>query len=233
MNVLVVEDEERIASFLVKGLTSHGFEVVHARTGAHALVAAPSADIVLLDLGLPDIDGLEVLDAIRTASPGAQVIVLTARSEVQDRVEGLERGADDYLVKPFAFQELLARIRARLRSLEAAERRTLSHEGLVLDLLDRRTSIDGRTIDLSAREFDVLRLLIRAAGEVVDRRTLLSQVWGYEGFEPRSNPVEVYVSSLRKKLGRDRIETVRGRGYRLRLRARSTPHHAGARTTRS
>jgi DNA-binding response OmpR family regulator len=233
VNVLVVEDEERIASFLAKGLTSHGYEVVHARTGAHALVAAPSADIVLLDLGLPDIDGLEVLDAIRGSAPDAQVIVLTARSEVEDRVEGLERGADDYLVKPFAFQELLARIRVRLRSLEVAERRTVSHDGLFLDLLDRRTTVDGRTVELSAREFDVLRLLIRAGGDVVDRRTLLSQVWGYEGFEPRSNPVEVYMSALRKKLGRDRIETVRGRGYRLRQRGRPASRHAEARTTRS
>ena len=232
MNVLVVEDEERIASFLTKGLTSHGYEVVQARTGAHALLAAPSADLVLLDLGLPDVDGLEVLDAIRGSAPDAQVIVLTARSEIEDRVEGLERGADDYLVKPFAFQELLARIRVRLRSLEVAERRTVSHDGLVLDLLDRRTTVDGRTVELSAREFDVLRLLIRAGGDVVDRRTLLAQVWGYEGFEPRSNPVEVYMSALRKKLGRDRIETVRGRGYRLR-RGRPASRHAEARTTRS
>ena len=233
MNILVVEDEERIASFLAKGLTAHGYDVVQARTGAHALVAAPSADIVLLDLGLPDIDGLEVLDAIRSSAPDAQVIVLTARSEVEDRVEGLERGADDYLVKPFAFQELLARIRVRLRSLEVAERRTVSHDGLVLDLLDRRTTVDGRTVELSAREVDVLRLLIRAGGDIVDRRTLLSQVWGYEGFEPRSNPVEVYMSTLRKKLGRDRIETVRGRGYRLRPRGRRASRRGEARTTRS
>ena len=233
MNILIVEDEERIASFLAKGLTTNGYDVVHAPTGARALVAAPNADVILLDLGLPDIDGLDVLDAIHRSAPDAQVIIVTARSEVVDRVEGLERGADDYLVKPFAFDELLARIRARVRSIEGSGRRSLEHDGIVLDQVERRVTVEGRALDLSAREFDVLRALLQAAGEIVERRTLLSQIWGYEGFEPRSNPVEVYVSSLRKKVGRDRIETVRGRGYRLRRQPTRAPRPAEARTTRS
>jgi two-component system copper resistance phosphate regulon response regulator CusR len=233
VNVLIVEDEDRIASFLTKGLTANGYDVVHARTGAHALVAAPAADVILLDLGLPDIDGLDVLDAVRRSTPDAQVIILTARSEVEDRVAGLERGADDYLVKPFAFDELIARIRARARSIEGSRRRTLEHDGIVLDLIEREAIVDDRSLDLSAREFDVLRSLLDAGGEVVERRTLLQQVWGYEGFEPRSNPVEVYMSSLRKKLGRDRIETVRGRGYRLRRPPGRPALPAEARTTRS
>ena len=233
MKVLIVEDEQRIASFLVKGLTAHGYEAIHAATGRDALAQASSADVILLDLGLPDVDGLVVLDALRRSSPDAQIIVVTARAEVGDRVEGLERGADDYLVKPFAFDELLARVRARVRSIEAAERRTVAFAGIELDLVDRRATADGRRIELSAREFDVVRLLIAAGGEVVDRNALLSRVWGYEGFEPRSNPIEVYVSALRKKLGRDRIETVRGRGYRLRHGLPTPVHRAGARTRRS
>ena len=231
MKVLVVEDEERIASFLVKGLTAHGYDVVRAATGAEAIPSSLTADIVLLDLGLPDVDGLDVLDAIRRSSPSAQVIVLTARGEIEDRVEGLERGADDYLVKPFAFDELLARIRARVRSVASTERLVL--DDLALDLIDRRLTVDDRVLDLSAREFEVLRLLMRGSGEVVERGTLLRQIWGYDHFEPRSNPVEVYVSSLRKKLGRERIETVRGRGYRLRGRRGSSPRHGEARTRRS
>jgi len=233
VKILIVEDEERIASFLVKGLTANGYDAVHAATGGEALAQADSADVILLDLGLPDVDGLVVLDRIRRSSPDAQIIVVTARAEVGDRVEGLERGADDYLVKPFAFDELLARVRARVRSIEVAERRTVAFGGIELDLVDRRATVDGRRIELSAREFDVVRLLIAAGGDVVDRNALLSRVWGYEGFEPRSNPIEVYVSALRKKLGRDRIETVRGRGYRLRRASPQAAPHAGARTTRS
>ncbi|HSL09961.1 MAG TPA: response regulator transcription factor [Actinomycetota bacterium] len=232
MKVLIVEDEERIASFLVKGLTGHGYDAVHASSGAEALARAAAADVILLDLGLPDADGLDVLEAIRRSSPDAQIIVVTARAEIGDRVEGLERGADDYLVKPFAFDELLARVRARVRALEVSERRAVSFAGIDLDLIDRRATVGERRIDLSAREFDVLRLLIAAGGEVVDRYELLSRVWGYEDFEPRSNPVEVYVSSLRKKVGRDRIETVRGHGYRLRTSA-SAGTRTHARTRRS
>jgi DNA-binding response OmpR family regulator len=231
--VLIVEDEHRIASFLVKGLTTHGYDAVHATTGAQALALAATVDVILLDLGLPDLDGIDILETIRRSSPNAQIIVVTARAEISDRVEGLERGADDYLVKPFAFDELLARVRARVRSIEVAERRTATFAGIDLDLIDRRATVDDRRIELSAREFEVLRLLIAAGGDVVDRNALLSRVWGYEGFEPRSNPVEVYVSALRKKLGRERIETVRGRGYRLRRALPTSAHRAGARTRRS
>jgi two-component system copper resistance phosphate regulon response regulator CusR len=216
MNVLVVEDEDRIATFLVKGLTARGYDVRHVSTGTAAIDAAPGAGVVLLDLGLPDSDGFDVLEAIRARSPAAQVIVLTARGHVADRVEGLERGADDYLVKPFAFEELVARIRRRVRAAQETERNSLAHEDVELDLIERRVKVGGKTHDLPDREFDVLKLLMQAAGGIVDRRTLLAEVWGFETFEPRSNPDEVYISLLRKRLGRDRIETVRGRGYRLR-----------------
>jgi two-component system copper resistance phosphate regulon response regulator CusR len=218
VRVLVVEDEERIASFLVKGLGSRGYDVVHVRTGVDAMSAATSADVILLDLGLPDMDGLDVLDAIRERRPHVQVIALTARSEVGDRVEGLERGADDYLVKPFAFEELVARIHARGRAAEAGAGGRVRSGDLSLDLRTRSAEVDGREIELRAKEFELLAMLVDADGEVVDRRTLLADIWGYLGFEPRSNPVEVYVSALRRKLGHDRIETVRGRGYRLRVR---------------
>jgi DNA-binding response OmpR family regulator len=218
VKVLVVEDEERIASFLVKGLGSRGYEVAHVRTGMEAASAAESADVILLDLGLPDVDGLDVLDAIRQRRPHVQVIVLTARSEVGDRVEGLERGADDYLVKPFAFEELLARIHARARAAEARTGGRVQSGDVSLDLRTRSVTVDGRDIDLRGKEFELLAMLVDADGDVVDRRTLLGEIWGYRDFEPRSNPVEVYVSALRRKLGHDRIETVRGRGYRLRVR---------------
>jgi DNA-binding response OmpR family regulator len=144
------------------------------------------------------------------------VIVLTARAELADRVHGLQRGADDYLVKPFAFEELLARIRARVRSLEQVERRHLSLDGIRMDLLDRKVSVDGRRVGLSARQFELLEVFLRSGGEVLTRDRLLEQVWGLD-FDPGTNVVDVYVGYLRKKIGADRIETVRNRGYRFRV----------------
>jgi two-component system, OmpR family, copper resistance phosphate regulon response regulator CusR len=214
MKVLVVEDEERIASFVVKGLTTVGYETEHVTTGAEALERAATADVIVLDLGLPDVDGMEVLRRIRRDGLDAQVIVLTARAELDDRIEGLELGADDYLVKPFAFEELLARIRARVRSLEQVERRHLRFDGIRMDLLERRVSVDGRAVDLSARQFELLEVLLRAEGDVLSREQLLEQVWGLE-FDPGTNVVDVYIGYLRRKIGPERIETVRTRGYRL------------------
>jgi len=214
MKVLVVEDEARIASFVTKGLEAAGYETEHVETGAAAVERASNADVIVLDLGLPDIDGIEVLERIRADGLDAQVIVLTARAELDDRVEGLERGADDYLVKPFAFEELLARIRARVRSLEEVERRHLRFDGIRMDLLDRRVSIDGRLVDLSARQFEVLEVLVRAGGEVLSREQLLERVWGL-AFDPGTNVVDVYIGYLRRKIGSERIQTVRTRGYRL------------------
>jgi DNA-binding response OmpR family regulator len=217
MKVLVVEDEEKIASFIVKGLSGAGYETERVATGAEAIVRAADADVMVLDLGLPDLDGIEVLSRIREQDLETQVIVLTARAELTDRVHGLERGADDYLVKPFAFEELLARIRARVRSLEQVERRHLSADGIRMDLLERKVSVDGRPVDLSARQFDLLEVFLRSGGEVLTRDRLLEQVWGLD-FDPGTNIVDVYVGYLRRKIGAQRIETVRNRGYRLRRR---------------
>ena len=214
MRILVVEDEEKIASFIVKGLSAAGYETEHVTTGGAAIERVADADVLVLDLGLPDLDGMEVLRRVREGGLDTQVIVLTARAELDDRVEGLERGADDYLVKPFAFEELLARIRARVRSLEQVERRHVRFDGIRMDLLDRRVSVDGRLVDLSARQFELLEVLLRAGGQVLTREQLLQQVWGL-AFDPGTNVVDVYIGYLRRKVGPGRIETVRGMGYRL------------------
>jgi two-component system, OmpR family, copper resistance phosphate regulon response regulator CusR len=216
--ILIVEDEERISAFVAKGLKSAGF-TTHATTsgveGAQLAVHG-NFDLVILDIGLPDIDGFEVMERIRGQGVGVPVILLTARTSVTDRVAGLEGGADDYLAKPFSFEELLARIRLRLRSSAAAadSATELSHNGLVLDLRSRQAKVGGRTVDLSAREFTLAETFLRNPGQVLSREQLLSNVWGYD-FDPGSNVVDVYVRYLRTKLGRERFETVRGMGYRL------------------
>jgi DNA-binding response OmpR family regulator len=214
MKVLIVEDEVKIASFIVKGLEAAGYETEHVVTGAAAIERAGDADVMVLDLGLPDLDGIDVLRRVRELDLETQVVVLTARAELADRVNGLEHGADDYLVKPFAFEELLARIRARVRALEQVERRHLSADGIRMDLLDRRVSVDGRAVDLPARQFELLEVFLRNQGKILTRDRLLEQVWGLP-FDPGSNVVDVYVSYLRKKIGPGRIETVRNRGYRF------------------
>lgn len=215
MKVLVVEDEDKIASFIVKGLVAGGYETERVVTGAEALERAPDADVMVLDLGLPDLDGIDVLRRLREQDLETQVIVLTARAELADRVHGLEHGADDYLVKPFAFEELLARIRARVRTLEQVERRHLTVDGIRMDLLDRKVSVEGRRVDLSARQFSLLEMFLRSRGAILTRERLLEQVWGLS-FDPGTNVVDVYVGYLRRKIGWDRIETVRNQGYRLR-----------------
>ena len=173
--------------------------------------------LIILDVGLPDIDGFEVLERIRGQGVATPVIMLTARSSVADRVAGLEGGADDYMPKPFSFEELLARIRLRLRT-EPEPARTsanyLEHRGLVLDYRTRRAQVDGQWVDLSAREFTLAEVFLRNPGQVLSREQLLSNVWGFD-FDPGSNIVDVYVSYLRNKLGKQRFETVRGMGYRL------------------
>jgi DNA-binding response OmpR family regulator len=216
MRVLIVEDEERIAAFLVKGLTAHGYAVEHAPTGKHALARAEQLelDLVVLDLRLPDLDGLVVLRALRQAGNAVPVLVLTARTDVRDRVEGLELGADDYLTKPFAFDELLARMRALMRRHNAHEAAVLRAGGIALDLKTRRAAVDDRAVDLTAREFALLEAFLRNAGQVLSREQLLSNAWGFHS-DPGTNVVDVYVGYLRRKLGPDRIETVRGMGYRL------------------
>jgi DNA-binding response OmpR family regulator len=213
--ILIAEDEERIASFLEKGLRANGFTTVVAPDGPSAVgIARDDAfDLLILDLGLPGLDGFEVLSQIRARGERMPVIILTARDGVPDRVEGLTRGADDYVVKPFSFEELLARVRARLRD-DAGETTLLRSGDLVLDLRTRRAQVGERSVELTAREYALLEVFLRHADQVLSREQLLSHVWGYD-FDPGSNVVEVYVRYLRKKLGDGVIDTVRGMGYRL------------------
>ena len=216
-SILIVEDESRIVAFLTKGLKAAGFTTHTTAAGREAVELAlqTSFDLIILDVGLPDIDGFEVLQQLRGQGVAAPVIMLTARSSVADRVAGLEGGADDYMPKPFSFEELLARIRVRLRPEAAgADQMRLTHRDMVLDLRTRSLTLEGRTVELSAREFALAETFIRHPGQVLSREQLLSAVWGLD-FDPGSNVVEVYVSYLRNKLGRDRVETVRGMGYRL------------------
>jgi two-component system copper resistance phosphate regulon response regulator CusR len=171
-------------------------------------------EIVLLDIGLPGMDGFEVLRALRADRVTIPVVILTARDSVQDTVAALEGGADDYMPKPFRFEELLARVRLRLSGGRQTETTVLTCGDLSLDLRTRRAQAGSRTVDLSAREFALAETFLRHPGQVLAREQLLSHVWGYD-FDPGSNVVDVYVRYLRRKLGADRIETVRGMGYRL------------------
>jgi DNA-binding response OmpR family regulator len=214
--ILIVEDETRIASFLEKGLRANGFgtHVTGDADQALTLARRGSFDLVILDLGLPDKDGLEVLSELRQSDISLPVIILTARDSVSDRVVGLEGGADDYITKPFRFEELLARVRVRLRADRTAEPTVLRAGNAALDLRMRRAVVGDRTVDLSAREFALAEAFFRHPGQVLSREQLLSQVWGYD-FDPGSNIVDVYVGYLRKKLGKEVIKSVRGMGYRL------------------
>lgn len=215
--ILVIEDEHRIAAFIAKGLKAAGFTPRTTGSGEEGIFMAveEGADLIVLDVGLPDIDGFEVLERLRGQGVNTPVIMLTARTSVADRVASLEGGADDYMPKPFSFEELLVRIRLRLRSESPAGAATqLSHNGLTLDLRTRRAEVDGRWVDLSSREFTLAETFLRNPGQVLSREQLLNTVWGFD-FDPGSNVVDVYVSYLRNKLGKKRFETVRGMGYRL------------------
>jgi two-component system, OmpR family, copper resistance phosphate regulon response regulator CusR len=214
--ILVVEDEARIASFVGKGLRANGFTPTVVADGPTGYDYAMTGefDLVVLDINLPGMDGFEVLRRLRRAGNAIPVIILTARTSTTDTVAGLEGGADDYMPKPFRFEELLARVRLRLRSDRGEDSSVLTHGDLVLDLRTRRAEAAGRSVDLSAREFALAETFLRNPGRVLSREQLLSHVWGYD-FEPGSNVVDVYVRYLRRKLGAERIETVRGMGYRL------------------
>jgi DNA-binding response OmpR family regulator len=221
MEILVVEDEAGIADFLARGLVAEGYEVALAADGVtgERLALNPNIDLVVLDRMLPRRDGVEVLAAIRKSRPALPVILLTAKTDVADRVEGLDLGATDYLTKPFAFDELLARIRARLRESADGAETTLTAGGIRLDLLSREATRDGITVRLPEREAELLAYLIRHAGRVCDRREILSTVWGYD-HDPGTNVIQVYIGYLRRKLtlpgSPAPIETVRSVGYRLR-----------------
>jgi DNA-binding response OmpR family regulator len=221
MKILVVEDEAAIADFLGRGLRREGYEVEVACDGEAGarLALEPHFELVVLDRMLPGIDGIEVLARVRATRPALPVIMLTARSEVADRVEGLDSGATDYVTKPFAFDELLARIRARLRT--AGSETSLEAAGIRLDLIGGTADREGVTTGLPRRETDLLAYLMRNEGRVLTREELLSAVWGYD-HDPGTNIAQVYVGYLRRKLARPGspapIETVRGVGYRLRER---------------
>ncbi len=214
--ILIAEDESRIVAFLEKGLRAAGYSTVAVGSGrdAAALARDDSFDFMILDLGLPDLDGQRVLSAIRDRGERLPVLILTARDGVEDTVRSLEGGADDYMTKPFRFEELLARVRLRLRDENDTETTVLTAGSITLDLRTRRASTDRGTIELTAREFALLETFIRHRGQVLSREQLLSHVWGYD-FDPNSNVVDVYVRYLRRKLGDDMIETARGMGYRL------------------
>ena len=214
--ILIAEDEARIASFIDKGLRSAGYSPTIASTGAEALAYASSGefDLMILDIGLPGLDGFEVLETLRGQGSPLPVIILTARDSVTDTVAGLEGGADDYMAKPFRFEELLARVRIRLRDQGGTASAVLAVGELSLDLRSRIVSFDGTEVELSTREFALLETFMRHPGQVLSREQLLSRVWGYD-FDPGSNVVDVYVRYLRNKIGSNRIVTVRGAGYRL------------------
>jgi DNA-binding response OmpR family regulator len=217
--ILIAEDEERIASFVERGLRSNGFVTTVVGDGENAYQEGVSGsyDLMVLDIGLPRMDGFTVLRRLREARVTMPVVILTARDSVRDTVAGLEGGADDYIAKPFAFEELLARVRLRLRSdgSGTADANILQVGDMSLDLRTRRASVDGRTVELTAREFLLAEVFCRHPDQVLSREQLLSQVWGFD-FDPGSNVVDVYIRYLRRKLGADRIQTVRGMGYRLR-----------------
>jgi DNA-binding response OmpR family regulator len=218
--VLIAEDEPRLAAFLEKGLRSSGFTTTVVSDGVRAAAAASDADfdLMLLDLGLPGMDGLEVLREVRSGGNRLPVIILTARDDTSDRVAGLEAGADDYIGKPFQFEELVARVRARLRADSSTneDRHVISLGGISLDLRTRWVSTGDEDIELSAREFELLRTFLEHPNQVLSREQLLAHVWGYD-YDPGSNVVDVYVGYLRRKLGSRSFETVRGVGYRYRV----------------
>jgi DNA-binding response OmpR family regulator len=219
-NIVLIEDEPGIVDFIDRGLSARGFEVRTALDGDTGLKLAlgDHVDLVVLDLMLPRRSGMEILGELAAERPALPVIVLTARGEVEDRVGGLDAGAVDYLVKPFALAELEARIRAHLRTARQATTTTIRRAGLEIDLLTREVHSNGELVRLTNTEFDLLAYFMSHPGEVLNRQQILRAVWGY-GHDPATNIVDVYIGYLRRKLGNgDRvvpIRTVRSRGYRL------------------
>jgi DNA-binding response OmpR family regulator len=215
--VLIAQEDPQVASFIKRGLEAEGFAVRTASDGAQGLQMSRSLDfdLIVLDLSLPTVTGDEILVRLRASGSSVPVIVLTDEDAPSDPVATLNAGADDYLTRPCDFDELLARIRARLRTAEQAGSTTLSHGRVTLDVTTREARIDGRSVDLTAREFALLETLMHHTGQVLSQPQLLDRVWGYDR-DPSSNVVEVYVGYLRKKLRPDVVETVRGAGYRFR-----------------
>ena len=217
--ILVIEDEQRIASFIQSGLESHGYQVDVVSDGITAIHWAQHSnpDLIILDIGLPGRSGIDLLNEIRGSGNDVPVIILTARDSVADRVSGLELGANDYMSKPFAFEELLVRIRLRLKDASPKSTPSLSElsvGGVTLNFYDRTVMYQGRKIELSGREFALLELFMRNPNRVLSREQLLSNVWDID-FDPSSNVVDVYVRYLRQKLDETLIQTVRGMGYKF------------------
>ncbi len=218
--ILIAEDEPRIAAFLKKGLQANGLTTTVAKDGNEAALMANSKnfDLLILDIGLPGKDGWAVLEELRGQGEQLPIIILTARDDVSDKVAGLEGGADDYVTKPFRFEELLARVRARLRDRLPRDKEEMGLKvgNIILDLRTRSCRVGDRQVELSAREFRLVETFLRHPKQLMSREQLLSHGWGYD-YDPGSNIVDVYVGYLRKKLGGNLIETVRGVGYRLRV----------------
>jgi two-component system, OmpR family, response regulator QseB len=219
-HILIAEDEPRISGFIEKGLKSNGFTTTIAQTANDAIHLALGGgfDLMILDLGLPGKDGLAVLEELRGQGEQLPIIILTARDDVQQKVAGFEGGADDYITKPFRFEELIVRIRARLRDrppTSGGEPMILQVGNVQLDLRTRQAKVGDQWVELPSREFILAEMFFRHPGQVLSREQLLDRVWGYD-YDPGSNIVDVYVGYLRKKLGSSLIETVRGMGYRLR-----------------
>ncbi|MHB8460388.1 MAG: response regulator transcription factor [Candidatus Limnocylindrales bacterium] len=222
MNVLIVEDDRRISAFLVKGLKAEGYSTSAAYDGDEARemveLAGADFDLVLLDLGLPGTSGRVVLEVLRVTRPALPVIILTARDDLESKVWGLDAGAADYITKPFAFEELLARIRAALRARDQAVSHQLVVDDLRLDLLTKVAWRGGRRIDLSVREWSLLEFFMRHPEQVLSRAQILNHVWEMD-FEAGSNVVDVYVGYLRRKLNgpgqQPLLQALRGAGYRL------------------
>jgi two-component system, OmpR family, response regulator QseB len=217
--ILIVEDETRIAAFIAKGLKAKGYNttIVEDAETALAMPFNCQFDLALLDLGLLGQDGLTVLETWRGQGVNFPVIILTARDDVMDKVAGLKGGADDYMTKPFSFAELLARIEVRLKAsnnTNQGEAKQIQRGNMILNLRTRKIQVGDREVELPAREFKMVEVFFRHPGQVMTRQQLLDLVWGYD-YDPGSNIVDVYVGYLRKKLGNESIETLRGMGYRL------------------
>ena len=219
MRVLVIEDDAKIASFITKGLEQAGFAVDHAADGEDGLFMATSEsyDAAVIDIMLPGRDGLSIIAAMRQAKLATPVIILSAKHSVEDRIQGLQTGSDDYLVKPFTFAELLARVQALIRrSSRVTEPNRLTVGDLSVDLITRETVRSGQTIELQPREFSLLEYLMRHSGRVVSKTMILEHIWNYH-FDPQTNVVDVLVCRLRNKIDRDYeqklIHTIRGVGY--------------------
>ncbi|MEO1430962.1 MAG: response regulator transcription factor [Cyanobacteria bacterium J06632_19] len=218
--ILIAEDNPRVAEFIEAGLQAHGYTTLVVKNGREVADISSSKDfeLLILDLGLPGMDGMEVLRQLRGRGETLPIVVLTARDGLDDTVSGLEGGADDYITKPFRFEELLARIRVQLRKVHqptAKEETKLQIGNLTLNLLTRQVWVAEKEIEMSAREFNLTEILARHPMQVMSREQLLNRIWGYD-YDPGSNVVDVYIGHLRRKLGNNLIETVRGVGYRLR-----------------